>query len=485
MRRSLVHRLALLSLASAVFSLGCTNEDIVYRGGVNYAAPPAKAAGFIGYADSLSQRPVCGSCHAEMLARWASTKHAAAWSDLQASGHASSSCEGCHSVGANGNASTDTLGGFASVKNYRYKDVQCESCHGPGLDHAALPGPTNRQLASIQADTGRKDGCGECHTGTHDPFVDEWRRSGHAVTNATAHECTDPSCPACHTAQGALLAMGSSTNYKEKAAVQPDMQSITGAVCHDSHGSPNPKQLRMPISSNSVDNNLCMKCHQRRGTVVEITTRNSTHSPEGPTLLGTAGWYPPGVSTEPVVRPHGNPDINSKLCAGCPGPRYTVTDATTGLFAFQSTGHRFLATPCVDANGQPTDDQSCATTAKTYRSCVASSCHSSEANALDRFVNGTARILVLTNEVTRLTNLIKAGPRKAECTFPYVGGYTSCLGANFNLSLATKTGAAAHNEFLLEKLLNTSINQMKADYGLTGLLWAPTEQAPAQLRSPR
>ncbi len=155
-----------------------------------------------------------------------------------------------------------------------------------------------------------------------------------------------------------------------------------------------------------------------------------------------------------------------------------MNDATTGLFNFQSTGHRFLATPCVDANGKPTDDQSCATTAKTYRACVNSGCHSSEANALDRYVSGTDQLTTLRNEVTRLTNLVKASSRAAECTFPFVGGYTSCLGANFNASLAAKTGAAAHNEFLLVKLLRASITKMTTDYGLTTTLFivAPAAQ---------
>ena len=50
----------------------------------------------------------------------------------------------------------------------------------------------------------------------------------------------------------------------------------------------------------------------------------------------------------------------------------TAIDKATGKFVFQSTGHRFLATPCVDANGQPTESQTCTVSAQTFRSFLSS-----------------------------------------------------------------------------------------------------------------
>jgi hypothetical protein len=40
-------------------------------------------------------------------------------------------------------------------------------------------------LASIKSDTGAAvtNGCAECHSGTHHPFVEEWRMSRHGRPN--------------------------------------------------------------------------------------------------------------------------------------------------------------------------------------------------------------------------------------------------------------------------------------------------------------
>ncbi len=70
--------------------------------------------------------------------------------------------------------------GYTVVPDSAYHDVQCESCHGPGLTHAENPDiTTNQPLASIHVDTALANGCGGCHTGTHEPFVDQWVQSAH------------------------------------------------------------------------------------------------------------------------------------------------------------------------------------------------------------------------------------------------------------------------------------------------------------------
>jgi hypothetical protein len=45
--------------------------------------------------------------------------------------------------------------------------------------------------------------------------------------------------------------------------------------------------------------------------------------------------------------------------------------------------------------------------------------------------------------------------------------FTSCLGTQFNVSLAQAPGAIVHNPFLVEQLLVASINQLQKDYGVT------------------
>ncbi|MEO7085654.1 MAG: cytochrome c3 family protein [Gemmatimonadaceae bacterium] len=465
-----------MSVATLALVATCTSESIVYRSGTNFAAPPSTAASFIGYYDNTNKQTVCGSCHIDYQTRWASTKHASAWADLQANAGAAGYCQACHSVDNLGNAVTDTAVGYRSTKDARYHDVQCESCHGPGLTHASAPSASNRPLASIQADTNATNGCGECHSGTHEPFVNEWKGTNlgglsHSIVQPGTVGNTDPTCVGCHTAQGALSAFGVTENYVEKVAptaiTAANALPLVCATCHDPHGSENPAQLRFSLSAANIDNNLCIRCHQRRADPSTVTTRNSTHSPEGPTLLGLAGWFPPGMSTgDSIIGTHGTPSRNPELCATCHVSRYASTDKASGNLIFQSTGHRFIAAPCVDANGTPTAGQLCAITAKTFRSCVSGSCHATQTVARNLYITDSLRIYQLVGSLnSQLTKVAALKP--ADCK---LGGtvYTSCLGGQFNVSLAQSPGGFVHNPFLLERLLVATINQVQKDYGVTG-----------------
>ena len=453
----------------------CTSEKIVYRSGTNFAAPPSAAANFIGYYDNANKQTVCGSCHVDYQTRWSATKHASAWADLQASGASTGVCEACHSVTNLGNGTTATAVGYNATKDARYHDVQCESCHGPGLTHASSPTASNRPLASIKADTNADNGCGECHTGVHEPFVQEWKGVNakglsHSIVQSGTVGNTDPTCVGCHTAQGALAQLDPSANYVEKVPVSGITNNnalpIVCATCHDPHGSDNAHQLRYSISAANIDDNLCMKCHQRRADPSQVTTRNSVHSPEGPTLLGLAGWFPPGMSAgDSIIGTHGTPSRNPELCATCHVARFTANDKLTGKFVFQSTGHRFVAAPCVDANGVPVDNQACEVTVKTFRSCVSGSCHASETVARSLYVTDSVRIYQLVAQANSAIAKVQAA-QPSQCK---LGGptYTSCLGTQFNVSLAQAPGAFVHNPFLIEQLLIASINQLQKDYGVT------------------
>jgi predicted CXXCH cytochrome family protein len=468
--------IGVLAVGVCAFAAGCTSERIVFRNGANFPTPAATAGGFLGYFDTPNKQTVCGSCHIDAQTRWSGTKHHGAWNTLQTSGHATGSCEKCHSVDNLGNAVTDTAVGYRSTKDARYQDVQCESCHGPGLTHASSPTATNRPLASIKVDTNITNGCGECHTGVHSPFVDEWRLTNatglsHSIVQSGTVGNTDPTCVGCHTAQGFLNQFDPTANYVEKVATTAQITSANAlplvcATCHDPHGSDNDHQLRFALGAANIDNNLCIKCHQRRADPSQVTTRNTVHSPEGPTLLGLAGWFPPGMSAgDSIIGTHGTPSRNPTLCAGCHVSRYTATDKATGAFVFQATGHRFIASPCVDANGQPTTSQNCAITARTFRSCVSGSCHASETVARTLYVTDSARILSLTASANSAIAKVKQ-IKPADCV---LGGpkYTSCLGTQFNVSLALSPGNFVHNPFLLEQLLTASIAQLQKDYGVT------------------
>ena len=123
-------------------------------------------------------------------------------------------CQACHTTNNLGNTLTDTSVGWRTTKDVRYHDVQCESCHGPGLTHVTNPDAT-QPLASIKADTLATTGCGECHSGAHQPFVAEWQRSAHGRLVNSSTATSSASCIGCHTAQGALARWGETANYVE------------------------------------------------------------------------------------------------------------------------------------------------------------------------------------------------------------------------------------------------------------------------------
>ncbi|MCG6955785.1 MAG: hypothetical protein LJF04_07330 [Gemmatimonadetes bacterium] len=448
--------LPLLVLALSSLS-GCVDEKVVYRDRALFEQPPSAAQSFLGYSDQGSKLVVCGNCHVEKQAMWEQTKHANAWADLQASGHATSSCEPCHTVNANGNWVTGDAG-WVATQDTRYQDVQCEACHGPGLDHVTNPTVETEPLAPLSVGVDLTTGCGECHQGTHNPFVEEWSQSAHAVLSD--HMATNASCQPCHTGDGALTAWGENDNYLEKADVaNGDHLPITCGVCHDPHGGPNAHQLRYPISSANVDSNLCMKCHQRR-SVPDPTSSRGPHSPQGPTLLGTAGWWPPGL-TGKLVGTHGTPSANPELCARCHVSRFEVTDPATGDFTFQATGHVFSAIPCLDADGKPTTGD-CDVSQRSFQACTGSGCHGSEDVARAAMATVLARRDLLVGEIDAL--LAQVPSTEFSTTDDR---YTVAEGSQFNRDLAAMDGEPIHNPFLVEALLIASIDALKTTYHLT------------------
>lgn len=467
---------------TAVAVSSCTTEKLVYRDGFSFTTPPTAAANFVGYSDPTTKATVCGSCHAAQQNKWLGTGHAKAWANLQASGHANKDCENCHTVSMLGNGGTDPNVAFASTKDPRYQDVQCESCHGAGLPHVAGPALSNRPLASIAVDKSDtpSDGCGECHTGTHEPFVDEWKQSAHAGIRSAplddyfaAEPETD--CANCHIGQRALVAWGVNTDYKEKNFTKETAVGITCAVCHDPHNAGDDKQLRLSLSAADTSKNLCMRCHQRRG-VPAATSSRGPHSPEGPTLLGIAGYRPANMANAPaaIVATHGSPTANSKMCATCHVARFTVNDPKTGGFMFQATGHLFTAIPCLDSVGRPTT-ASCSDDQRTFKACAASGCHGTGDVAKSAMYTAEQRIQTLGTTLNAQLVKVKAQfPGEYSTTDNKI---TTAEGATFNLAMAgawnkttgvfdVNVGAVVHNPFLIETLLTNSIKQLTTDYGV-------------------
>ena len=461
-RRQLLMATALLASVAAT---GCV-EEIVYRERELFNEPLPAAQSFLGYTDHATKLTVCGNCHIEKQGQWEETGHAGAWADLQANPNAQTFCEGCHTVGQRGNL-VEGDAGYDATTAPRYEDVQCESCHGPGLDHVTNPTDLTVPLAALNVGADAVTGCAECHSGSHHGFADEWAQSRHGDASQRKSYREREGCESCHGGEGALRAWGVNTEYLEKG--QGDEIGITCAVCHDPHGaSGNEHQLRWPVDSRNVDENLCMKCHQRRA-VPSPTSSRGPHSPQGPLLLGeNVGWIPPNFAYDDqrIIGTHGS-EANRELCATCHVNSYEVTDPETGSHVFSVTGHLFKAIPCLDENGVPTGDDSCAmnTTERTFQSCTTAGCHGSEDAAASALLLAQGRIADL---VTELDGLLDQVPGTEFDTSD--GVFTVAEGARFNAGLGDIESSAVHNPFLTEALLTASIQAVQDEYGPFPLL---------------
>ncbi|HUP50961.1 MAG TPA: cytochrome c3 family protein [Longimicrobiales bacterium] len=472
-------KLALLPMAllGAWAASACVDERIVYRDRDLFDGPLAAAGSFLGYTDNETKLTVCGNCHVEKQGHWIASAHADAWADLQANPGAQGFCEGCHTVNELGNAVTESAG-YNATGEARYEDVQCESCHGPGLAHVTNPLRANAPLAPVDVGADLSQGCAQCHAGSHHPFADEWNLSAHGEGALAPQYRTrvDGGCAACHGAAAALESWGVRASYSE--AGENRAMGITCAVCHDPHSADHAGQLRYSATTPDVGLNLCMQCHQKRSIPDEGTTSRGPHSPQGPLLLGevgTIGWTPPNFAynVERIRGTHGS-ERNTRLCAGCHINSYEVTDPDTGSHIFSVTGHRFLAVPCVDSNGVPTEDQSCpqTETERNFASCTTSGCHGDAIAARSALDAAEGRISDLVDELNALLAQVPATEFSTTDTI-----FTVAEGARFNALLGAVKSSATHNPFMTEALLRSSMDAVRDQYNLPAAAGGSQEEA--------
>ena len=466
-----VRKYGILGAALATLALSaCVDEEIVYRDKPLFEDPPQAAVGFLGYSNAEQKQTTCGNCHAGQQVAWKESAHADAWASLKTSDHAADYCYDCHTVSALGNKAEGTgLVAYAATKDVRYEDVQCESCHGAGLEH--VTNPSNVQpKASLMASEHATNGCGECHTDSHHPFVGEWEQSRHAEVNESVKEDLEldyaaysapGQCGSCHEGKIALKNLFGVTSEFAEQGNTHDLVGITCAVCHDPHGNGQKAQLRLQASSPAPESNLCFRCHNRRAVPSGSTTRNYSHAAQGPTIFGDIGWRPPNFPTEKIYGTHSS-EANQGLCATCHLATFTVNDKATGAFKMSSTGHLFKALPCLDADGVPSADESCTMTQRSFKGCVASGCHGSEASARGATTAVESRIFTLSAELKRLVALAKV---KAPGDWKTDTNVTPLEGADFNSAIFEHDlSRGVHNPFLLEALLNSSISYIKSYY---------------------
>jgi predicted CXXCH cytochrome family protein len=251
-------------------------------------------------------------------------------------------------------------------------------------------------------------------------------------------------------------------------AAVADHQGIVCVVCHDPHGSSHAGQLRFPIDTADEETNLCMQCHNRRGNPAPGSdgTMRGPHAPEGPLLLGEAGWFPPGFNPtgKPVRGSHGGAG-NARYCASCHVATFTVTDANGGFVA-NATGHLFQAIPCLDEAGYPTVGECDDVDQRDFRGCAISGCHTDVEGARNAYLTAENRIERLNEELGEL--LVAAGFDPGAETINVAGtGVTAGAGGWFNYKLADLPGSATHNPFLMEQLLVETIRLVRQTYGLS------------------
>lgn len=458
------------TLFAALLAAGCAGEDkIVFRDREVFNPPPDSTSGFLGYYNAETKLTTCGNCHVEKQAEWETTAHADAHADLVASGHAEAECFKCHTVSQQGN-DVVAAAGWDVVADPAYHDVQCESCHGPGFDHVTNP-DASQPVPSLAVAANFDNGCAECHSGNHHPFAEEWSMSKHATVVESA--AARPECAGCHRGQDVLDAWGEDATYLEKDAAEH--LPITCGVCHDPHERRNEGQLRFPVDTPSPELHLCARCHDRR-TAPDAGSRNglAPHAPETALLLGDAGWFPPGsgIDQGAIVASHGS-EGNPTLCAACHVSKFTVTDAATGAFVFQSTGHLFTAVPCVDASGIPVPGGDCGytTAERSFASCATMGCHLSEVAASSALSVASTRIENAADDL--LAQLLVVDPGLASAGGEIDGAnptFTVAEGAFFNYNLATHggdvKGSTTHNPFLVEALLLASSDAVFNEYGV-------------------
>ncbi len=476
-------------VAAAAFALllaACGTSEIIYRDRLPFNAAPDAVSGLLGYYTVNTKQTTCGNCHAGHQADWSSTKHAGAFQTLAASGHATAACYACHTVNERGNGLAAPAGWNAKADS-AYQDVQCESCHGPGTKHVALPDTrANWPLARLTLTNASKS-CASCHTGTHTPFAEQWAASGHALIITDAVNNSNAACKNCHDGKTVLKAWGVTTNYQERDST--GFSATTCAVCHNPHGSTNDHQLRFPINTPDPDQNLCMKCHLRRGEPVAGGYGTSPHAPQGFVLLGIGGYRPAGVTIDTLITLTTHASLaNPKLCAGCHVQAFDVTDPATGSFVFHSTGHLFKAIPCFDAAGKPTADTTCAFSppARSFKSCLGSGCHANEAIAAGRLAGIRADLKTLADQIwidLNRNGVIDAAPtdagylaiikRDRPTELSTNTAVTPALGAKFNVFTFGEGRYAngdksrgVHNPFLARALLAANITELRTVYAL-------------------
>jgi predicted CXXCH cytochrome family protein len=490
------HLLVAVAGVFALAAVGCVSES-------STPAAITRDASFVGYSNPDTKQTTCGNCHVDVQNEWKQTKHANAWADMQATGHANASCNKCHTTSGltSGGDSTGFFTVSADAQKF-YQDVQCEACHGAGANHIGAPGETQPVQLIMSNDTTHAKGCASCHYDTHNPFSEQLAVSKHG----TMPNWEGPlgSCQVnCHSGYGAMAIYNPRFTYTDQqaaTALPATTPGITCSVCHDPHDATNPGQTRLTLNTTDSASHLCGKCHNRGPVAGAVfgswKSSRGGHSAQFATLMGTSGYQFTNTVQGPAR--HGTIEGNCATCHVNAGPVNTAA----GAFAVQNTGHTFMPAPCLDPTKLTTGGvdvtESCAETARDFSACATGGCHGTQASAADAMKNLQDEIMAYANvlwvdsdaDATLDTAGVDGGwiPRLLRNDSRFAAGakrlattgrdtvFTVAKAARFNiLTLVNPTrhgdgSIGVHNPAYVRSMLQQTISQVWAAYGASDTL---------------
>ena len=263
---------------------------------------------------------------------------------------------------------------------------------------------TNRPLATISIPTDpaawvESSTCGSCHEGDFSPFVEQWSQSAsrrQTVTEVIQDIAEDPGSAAPRVMRDARPpGVGREHELRREGRRRsrprtPCRRPVRSATIRTRRSTRASSAGRSTIPN--PDNNLCMKCHNRR-TEPQATSPRGPHAPQGGVLLGTAGYWPAGFDTTAVVATHGNVAVNTRLCAGChvapfdghrrerqrdlPVDRAPLHARPVPRRPTEAAGRQYLRARPADAGY--------VSGSRKFNGCAASGCHSNEDAAENAF----------------------------------------------------------------------------------------------------
>jgi hypothetical protein len=480
----------------ALTAAGCVSEKAT-------PGAPLRDAAFLGYSNPDTKTTTCGNCHVDVQNEWKQTKHANAWADLQASGHAGDFCNKCHTTNGATNPGVDTAGFFSISADAKklYEDVQCEACHGPGANHVSAPGES-QPIPTIQVLDDHSDGCAACHYDTHNPFAEQLAASRHG--EMPNWEGAAGSCQVnCHTNWGAIKLFAPRGGFREvgtdplTTTLPP---SLTCALCHDPHDATNTAQLRLQLNTTDTAQHACGKCHNRGPVATTSSWRSSRggHSAQFATLMGYAGYIDASFGNIRGPARHGTIDGSCAACHMAKGP---VNDAS-GNFAVQNTGHTFEVAPCLSptatATGGVDTSAACTEAHRDFSACATGGCHGTQQgarDAMDRLqneikgylrvlwvdANGNSTIEAFPTDSGWLPKLLQHDATRAAGTKRLATSgadtvYTVAKGARFNvLTLGSPNrhgdgSFGVHNPAFVRGILQGTVTLMRSTYATSDTL---------------